>query len=343
MSLETFLKQTVLNEIGISIKGTFSCPKEGRIANNLIIDTFEYGLVFLRCYHLNSSKQKLGYGTKRSHFELEALTFLSSEGAPVPSPLRFRNGKSYFENNEWFVFIYKVLEGETLNINLLSNKIAKSAGQLLHQIINMSSKYKPNGTEPDGDLNYIREILKIFINRRQEYKDFALFKDLFHHLSNETIQKELDQTPKGLVHGDYFYENVLTKDGAIVAVIDFGDSYYGFLLTDIVIGSMEFSIKADEEWDMNYFQNFINGNKIWLIKHNISFELFYYLLLANCIRFIAHIFNLDQDKLDENSIPKNRINFEDNIYVHRFYKFQEKDFYNKMKKSFEIALTNEFS
>lgn len=339
MELENLLKKNVLPLLGLSTTQDFACPKEGRIAHNLIVDTPEQGEVLMRCYPVQSTKSALGYGVQRARFEVEVLEFLSSGEAPVPSPLTFEDGKKFYQDNDWFIFAYNIQEGQTLSIEDLTIEIAQDAGHLLQQIIENSATYKPNGTEPDGDINYIRTILSNFIKRRPEYSEHSVFTDMFNHLSDPAFLAELDSTPKGLVHGDYFFENVLMKDGRLVGVIDFGDAYYGTLLSDIVIGAMEFSTKVEEEWDMNFFEAFIRENKGWLLENNISYPLFQNLLLANCVRFTAHISNLEQDELESNKTPANEIDIDGNPYVARYYKFKSGDFNSQLQKSYKLALS----
>jgi Ser/Thr protein kinase RdoA (MazF antagonist) len=43
-----------------------------------------------------------------------------------------------------------------------------------------------------------------------------------------------DQLPRGVVHHDAHCENVLFRDGRLVALIDFDDAYEGFVLADVV-------------------------------------------------------------------------------------------------------------
>jgi Ser/Thr protein kinase RdoA (MazF antagonist) len=135
----------------------------------------------------------------------------------------------------------------------------------------------------------------------------------------------LGKTPKGLVHGDFFFENVLSSHGMLAGVIDFGDVYYGSLVMDIAIGSMEFAMKEGEVWDFDLHEQFLAANKGWLVAHNISFDLFHDVLLANCARFIAHLCHLRQDELEKNNCPEGEIDLADIPYVARFYMFQQAD------------------
>jgi Ser/Thr protein kinase RdoA (MazF antagonist) len=43
-----------------------------------------------------------------------------------------------------------------------------------------------------------------------------------------------DQLPRGVVHHDAHCQNVLFRDGRLVALIDFDDAYEGYLVADVV-------------------------------------------------------------------------------------------------------------
>lgn len=64
----------------------------------------------------------------------------------------------------------------------------------------------------------------------------------------------INDTPIGIVHGDYFFENILiNKEKEVIGLIDFGDAYYGHLLNDIVIGVMEASVIDNGIFNLDLF------------------------------------------------------------------------------------------
>ena len=340
MEIKGILTEVVMPKMGLTPKGEAIAPNEGRIAHNLIIPTEERGEVLFRCYPSESSKAALGYGTKQAKFELRTLSFLAQKGAPVPKPIKLANDDAYaVEEQDWFIFAYPIEQGITLEQDDLSRTVAEEAGNLLSEIMETSVTYLPQGDEPNGDIDYIERILNNFINRRPDMADEPVFGQMFNHLSSPSLREELEKTPKGLVHGDFFFENVLSRDGRLVGVIDFGDAYHGYLLMDVVIGSMEFAMKAGEEWDHDLHEAFLRANKDWLKENNVSFGLFHDVLLANCVRFTAHLSNLTQDELDENGTPEALINPAENPYVQRFHLFQEPDMKTKLEKRYQMALS----
>jgi hypothetical protein len=324
--------------LGLTPIGEITYPKDGRIAFNAIICTKEKGDVLFRCYPTKSSKAALGYGIDRARFEIIALNFLSNRKADVPEPLMFTNGQYSFEDHNWFIFAYIVKKGMTLEIDDLSLNVAKQAGALLNKIILIASKYTPIGNEPTGDIEYIKMILSNFIERRPDLKKQKVFSDMNSQLSDADFLSRLSKTPKGIVHGDYFFENILSLNNEIIGVIDFGDAYYGYLIMDIVIGSMEFSMRKGENWDMDLFEAFISENKRWLNTFEISYKLYNEVLLANCARFTAHICNLEQDALEIENNLNGVVNVNENPYAKRFYFFQKSKVSDEMNRRYDLAL-----
>jgi len=340
VKITKILTDSILSRMGLTPKGDPIIPKEGRIAYNLIIPTEECGDVLFRCYPAESNKAALGYGTEQAKFELRTLNFLAQKGTPTPKPIKFASNNTYaIEDKEWLVFAYPIEEGVTLEQIDLNQAVAEEAGNLLSEIIKTSETYIPVGDEPNGDIEYIESILNNFIKRRMDMAKEPIFKEMFNHLSSPRLHRELTTTPKGLVHGDFFFENVLSRDGHLIGIIDFGDAYHGYLLMDVVIGSMEFSMKIGEEWDHDLHESFLRANKTWLRKNDISFDLFHDVLLANCIRFTAHLSNLAQDELEKSGTPQELINLNENPYVRRFYLFQKPDMKAELARRYEVAIT----
>lgn len=337
LSLAQILATKILPALNLKAEGELWYPKEGRIAHNGIILT-NFGEVLFRCYPKYSSKEALGYGIERARFEVKVLNFFASKGLAVPVPLEFPDGNISIEIDNWFIFAYYTKPGKTLEKEDLSLNVAQKAGNLLNKIISVSQTYLPTGDEPDGDIDYIKKIINNFLNRRPDFANNAIFSDMSAYMFDNNLLPSLLVTPKGIVHGDYFFENVLFLNNDIVGVIDFGDAYYGYLIMDIAIGSMEFSTHEDEELDLHLFGAFIKQNREWLLRNEISFDLFKYILVINCIRFTAHIFNLAQDSLDSEGLNEVEIDISENPYINRFYKFQETDLSKKMMQAYNLAL-----
>jgi hypothetical protein len=131
------------------------------------------------------------------------------------------------------------------------------------------------------------------------------------------------------VHADYFFENILWRDGKITGLLDFGDSYCGCLLTDVVVGAMEFAVDESENWHFGHMRSFLQPLGMWLSKASVDGELCLKLLAANCVRFAAYTARLTQSKGQPVA---------SNPYVRRFKKMLEPEFSLELTEVFEEAI-----
>jgi Ser/Thr protein kinase RdoA (MazF antagonist) len=126
MVLNEILLKNVMPRMGLTAKGEFSCPRDGRIAHNRIVFTVEQGAVLLRCYPIESNTTALGYGIQQAKFELRVLNFLAQHRMPTPKPIKFLNENEYAALEDgWFIFAYPLEEGRTLEQSDMNETIAK--------------------------------------------------------------------------------------------------------------------------------------------------------------------------------------------------------------------------
>ncbi len=311
--------ESVVRDLGLSIAGSASSPNEGRIAKNFIVPTVEIGPVLIRIRPLASGKNDtlLEYGLERFEFEANVIDFLSKTTLPVPNLLSFKStGATLYKSKDYYAFCYPLLPGHPIGINEINTEIAEDAGRLVRRLIEVAATYDPDGHEPDGDIDYIGRIFRRAIAASCEKEDQPEIRAMLDHLNNLPGRRALDSSPRGIVHGDFFFENIIHNGEKIVGLIDFGDAYVGNLLMDITTGSMEFSVDADERWDSNRFSAFLAPVGLWLKTNEIAFDTFRYSLLANCIRFSAHTHSLGV-------AAGNKLKIANNSYTKRFFAFRD--------------------
>ena len=305
--------QAVLNEALIALDvhscGEVTSPEEGLIASNFFVDTVERGKIVVRTNELGTHT---GVG-----FEGRVLDFLAHHNAPVPSVLAF-NGNSFEKHiGNQRVIAYVPIEGDTLHADEIDNtELAREAGALLNRLIRSAEQYEPRGDEPDGDINFIRKITATFLTTYPDFVQHPFFESARANLEQEDCGYALKKSPQGIVHADFFYENIIQRDEKLVGVIDFGDAYYGALINDIAIGAMEFSVlEESERWKPELFEAFLKPNATWLRENAIRFETFQYALLANCLRFVVYTLGFEREDDHFASADQNR-------YVQRYFKFK---------------------
>ncbi len=320
------LKQ-VSASFGFTRSGEPTLLGEGRIASNVMCTTKEHGNIVIRVYPGTYGKSKLA-------FEAEALNHAAENGLPVPKPLQLvanltRASSSSFvaELPGKYVLIYKAIEGSTIDHDELSPKIASQAGQLLAKHLESAVAFEPRSARLEGDMQFIAGLLRA---RREANADFAALpcvNQMEELLINPDFRTALDRTPDGLVHADYFFENVLQDEqGNFTGLIDFGDAYYGKVLNDVVIGAAEFSIDQDDNWNLESFRSFVIECAPFLRKSSATSGLCIDLLSANCVRFAVYTLPL---------IPRPAA---ENPYVKRFEKLQEPEFRQAIKHIFDDAI-----
>lgn len=318
------LVQRMLNLLHITPLGDISVPENGRIASNVCINTRELGYVMLRFYPEGCQEEKTETGNV--DFEIEALHYLSSNNIPVPTPLSFGLDRYKWEENGIKVFAYSLLPGKALKVTDLSNEIATQCSNLLKSMIKVSEHYHPSKEAPEGDLEYFLKIHQILVGRNSQLKSSPELKEMVE-FTGKVIQKgEVSKTPRGIVHADFFFENILKESNGKLSAIDFGDAYYGLLVMDIVIGSMEFCVLEDMSWDLDMFKSFLVPHSEWLKKNKISSEMFHDLLAANCLRFAVYTM--------PNTLEANE-SVSENPYVIRFFKLMTPELESNIKSIYD--------
>lgn len=308
-----------LSEFGLQLANSnITSPKHGRIATNLMVVT-DNGDVFVRSYPAS-------YAYEKVLTEVTALDYLSQKGVPVPAPIRNRQGDLVLRQEDGTaLFLYKPLDGTTLSQDELSVSWAAQAGSMLNAFVCAAEYFEARPGMVDGDLDFIRGILQQLIAKTPAYGNLPVCQEMRALLDNPVLIEALAATPSGLVHADFFFENVVHQDGQLTGILDLGDAYFGKVLNDIVIGAMEFSVQSDGGWDAECLRAFVAPLKPWLSGHGIAADLCLNLMRANCIRFAVYTMPYtEQDGLA----------FDQNPYVQRFVALGQAPLMDVVRSSF---------
>lgn len=312
--LNTELLQNIFDELGVEPIGDISKPNEGRIATNLI-QKVEGGRELMIRVYPKDMPEKLETGSPQ--YEIKALDFFSQQGVKVPKPVKFSDGSLSIETEDLIIFAYDMIAGEAIEQSALNPEIAAKIGLFLKDFVDASMNYKASeGEVPTNTFQYVLDIAERLENKVEGLKDWDKWISMKQKVSANV--ESVENTPAGIVHADFFFENILqTKSGDISALIDFGDAYYGRVIHDIVIAAMEASVNGDEIWDLNSFREVLKPMKDFLKSNNISFEQFHQTLEADCLRFAVYTipFNIEENQ-----------DYHENGYVQRFEKISESDF-----------------
>jgi Ser/Thr protein kinase RdoA (MazF antagonist) len=306
-----FLQVYSLTPVGETLR-----PVAGHIATNFILNTVERGDILLRVYPRTDAAKSnvLEYGWQRAIFEARVLSFLGSQDPIVPRPITGPDNQHYAIVGDALAIVYPLLPGYPIDQSELSLSIARAVAGIQNRLMAISKEFPCVGSEPDGDVDYVLRILRN-LRRRAGHEVAGVLNNLEAFLTDGGVATALERSPRGLVHGDFFFENVLHVGGAITGVVDFGDAYAGMLIMDVATGAMEFSVTPDEEFRAELFVAYLAGIRPWLLEHSVHFAMFYSALLVNCVRFAVHSLTLDLEAGTLLAPSQNR-------YVLRFLNFQ---------------------
>lgn len=314
---------SVLSQLGLTLNGSSTMPKEGRIATNLVVPTLERGDVLIRAYP-EQVAEKLETGI--FGFEVRVLSHLSQHGLRVPSPLDFKNGTPLLKHKNHIYMVYPFIPGQTLEKDDLSLDVAQKSGKFVSEMVQAAVKYQPKENEdlPEGDLDHLRKCYEKQSNKFTEILDTPTFQEMRSFIDNDDVKGMIEASPKGIVHSDFFFENFVV-DKEETAAIDFGDAYYGSVVMDIAIAAMEFSAVEDQEWNFEYIREFLKPNISWLSTHGFDAKKFIDVMKVNCLRFAIYTtpFTLDEGESLAN-----------NPYVLRFQYLKNAEVISNIEKIF---------
>lgn len=307
-----------IEKINIKKVGEITKPNIGKIAINIIQNT-EKGNIMIRGYPICSNKLETG----SLDFEIKALLFFEKNGINVPNLIKNNGNVLKIEINNFIFIAYFMIEGFSLNQISLNSVVAGRIGAFLYNYLKISIKYQPEQDEsPINSFEYIIQIANILEERLVELK----LSEIWTNMKNNVIKNKdlVNNTPVGIVHGDFFYENLIqSKDNEIIGIIDFGDAYYGRIIHDIVIATMEGSVYLNGEWDMNCIFSILNYVKDFILDYNITFEQFYNTLKADCFRFSIY------------TICSNTENYKNNEYIKRYEYISKDEFKDELSKVYK--------
>lgn len=313
---------------------SFEVVGEGRIASNYIIGFGGAERFILRTYDLKQGHE-LGYGKERFAFEATVLKFIEEQcnfGTPALLQPVQKGELPFYEQGDVIVMLYKMLDGCTLEQSQLTQDTAVQAARVLRELADAFVTFEPVPDAPSGSISYIFDITKNLESRAPELFDIPAIREMSDYVAAFPRTKDLDSSPHGVVHGDFFFENTLWDEkGRLTGVIDFGDCFYGPILHDIVIGAMEFSILEGEEFQEDAFNAFLSEFSDWFSKNDIDGNLFVAVLLANCVRYSTHLMALG---LDEDLPQAELLSADYNPYIKRFELFSDPAFLVSARKYF---------
>ncbi|MBA4310663.1 MAG: hypothetical protein C0425_10060 [Chlorobiaceae bacterium] len=288
----------IANRGGFSIIDDVQESKDGRIATNTVVQTNK-GKLLIRAYP-ESMPEKLETGDFM--FEIKALAYVASKGLNVPQLIQFNDGKNYLLLDNLVISAYPLIEGVTVMKEELTPEIGAKAGEFAAALAIIAPEFYDSKNFQE-ELTFIDNIFERRALNYPELKQDKLSISMLQYIHEPKLRSDLERTPQGLVHGDFFFENfVLCPDGRC-ALIDFGDAYCGYILSDICLSAMEFSALSEEEWNFDILKQFFLPVKSWMKANNIPSHLIVDHMKALCVKFL--VYTIPFTCADGESIEKN--------------------------------------
>ena len=190
------------------------------------------------------------------YFEIEVLEFLKRKSFPSPRLLPSINGEFIltFQKKPCVLFAY--IEGS--NLQTMTPKIMEQVAILQASMHNALKNFVPVSIKSTWDPQELKSLLKNNKNTitSSDFPDGLKFMNFAEReLEKYTFPEDL---PKGVTHQDIKPENILVEGDNVKGIVDFDNSYFGFLLFDIAT-TIIWSCFKSERFDKKMFLCFINS------------------------------------------------------------------------------------
>ena len=226
MAVKTSLSQTdfesILSQYALGVYAHAEPIPQGTVQTNYFLHTSQGKFVF-RYYENRSFESVL--------FESHLLAYLKKHAYPCPKPIRnMRGGVVGVYQNKPFMLI-EFLEGQP--IEHPQEKHRQQLIQKAAELQNLTRKYRPRYAKYRW--NYNVEICRMLTRAEAEKIHTQDAFDKFGWVEHQLASLQLPRTlPKGICHCDFHFSNVLFTDDQFVALLDFDDANFTFLVFDLV-------------------------------------------------------------------------------------------------------------
>lgn len=196
-------------------------------------------------YEIRAGRERFALRVAKANFrpdeayayELELLTHLHQSGCRVPVPLRARDGALFFtvEAPEGVraIAIFGWLSARPFT-NKLTAADAADMGAALARIHIAGRTFRTNYHRAVNNSAYVKQhmpALSDMLANSPEDRAFYLKAEALVHDAYVKIAR--DDLPKGQVHGDFQFANVMRDADGAIAALDFDTCGEGFLAEDI--------------------------------------------------------------------------------------------------------------
>ena len=210
--------------------------------------------------------------------------YLKKHAYPCAGPIKNKHGKSVASYQNKPFMIFEFIAGQTIekpdeiHIHQLIQKAA--------ELQNLTRKYRPRYKEYRW--NYNVDLCRSLARAEAEKIHSQDALDKFAWLDRQLAALQLPRSmPKGICHCDFHFSNVLFQNDQFVALLDFDDANYTFLVFDLV-SLIEWPYPSDM-LDMNkaraVVQEYTKHRRLNALEKRHLFDVLQLSILIDCIWF----------------------------------------------------------
>jgi homoserine kinase type II len=170
-------------------------------------------------------------GLDGARAELALLGDLAAAGVPVGKPLPPVGVLPVFEAKPFALFPW--VAGESLCFALTGEDACRKVGRALASVHVAGSRRAPLGAGRFGPAEMLERLDAV--ERTTARADVLGEVARVRHLYDRFLPLRDPLLPAGIVHGDLFRDNVLWRNGEIVALLDFESAFHGPLVYDLLV------------------------------------------------------------------------------------------------------------
>lgn len=252
----------------------------GTVQTNFVIHTATGKFVF-RCYENRSRESVL--------FEAYLLRYLTKHNYPCPAPFKNAQGSLVGTYHDKPYVISTFIEGQHIDRPNTHHK--EQLIQKVAELHILTRRYRPR--YKNYRWNYTMEICRTLARAAAAKIGTTSAQEKLVWLEDQLSMLQLPAClPKGICHCDFHFSNVLFHKKRFVALLDFDDANYTFLLFDLV-GLIESwawphpSDVPDLEQARTIVQKYMNYRPLNPVEQRHLYDVYKLSILMDTIWFFA--------------------------------------------------------
>jgi|SRR3989339_357014 len=173
-----------------------------------------------------------------AEFEVSLMERAWSCGLLVPKPLAMTDGRVVRQVDGKPTVLMTFLDGENIYNRQVSLEFISEVGNMAARLDKCFVGFNPTGHESSEhywDLKRF-EVSKRFLPFLKDDKsaDVDFINQIYHDYKNALVPA-FDKLQKGYIHNDIAAHNILSKNGRLSGLVDFGDAVNAYLVFEVAV------------------------------------------------------------------------------------------------------------